>query len=422
MPSRHDRTQTIAEGLLTVRIPNMKKEDGKETDVPKGYRFSVAAAGIKYEDRPDMALIYSEREAAAAGVFTTNRVKAAPVVLDMKRIRSSTARAVVINSGNANACTGPRGMEDAEAVCRHAAERLSVPVEHVLTASTGVIGTPLPMERVRRGIEELTGGARAGVEDVARAIMTTDRFPKVASKRVKAGGTEAVLTGVAKGAGMISPNMATMLCFLMTDLAVERKALDRALKETVEGTFNLITVDGDMSTNDTVLIMANGLAGNAPLTEGSPGYESFRDALFELADELSRMIARDGEGATRLIVVRVRGASDHADAKRAAFSVARSPLVKTAVYGRDANWGRIMAALGYSGASVSEERTDISVNGIKLVGNGLATGRDAEAAESMKSGAEVVIDIDLNLGPGTERVYTCDLTEEYVRINAAYRT
>ncbi len=422
MPSRHDRTQTIAEGLLAVRLPNMKMEDGKETDVPKGYRFSVAAAGIKYEDRPDMALIYSEREAAAAGVFTTNRVKAAPVVLDMKRIVSSTARAVVINSGNANACTGPRGMEDAEAVCRHAAERLSIPVEHVLTASTGVIGTPLPMERVRRGVEELTGGARAGVEDVARAIMTTDRFPKVASKRVKAGGTEAVLTGVAKGAGMISPNMATMLCFLMTDLAVERKALDRALKETVEGTFNLITVDGDMSTNDTVLIMANGLAGNAPLTEGSPGYESFRDALFELADELSRMIARDGEGATRLIVVRVRGASDHADAKRAAFSVARSPLVKTAVYGRDANWGRIMAALGYSGASISEERTDISVNGIKLVGNGLATGRDAEAAESMKSGAEVVIDIDLNLGPGTERVYTCDLTEEYVRINAAYRT
>jgi len=401
----------------------MMREGNKNTDVPAGYRFSVAAAGIKYEDRPDMALIYSEREAAFAGVFTSNRVKAAPVVLDIRKARSATARAIVINSGNANACTGQRGMKDAEAICRDISKRLNISERHVLIASTGVIGTPLPMDRVQRGLEELSReGAGAGIGDVARAIMTTDRFPKLGSRRIKAGRTEAVLSGVAKGAGMISPRMATMLCFLLTDLAVEKRTLKRALKEATERTFNLITVDGDMSTNDTVLIMANGLAGNRPLTDDSPGYRRFREALFELMDEFSRMIVRDGEGATRLIVIRVRGAKNHPDAKKAAFSVAGSPLVKTAVYGRDANWGRILAALGYSGALFRDDSVDISINGIKLVRNGLATGKDADASQALKHDKEVTIDIDLKIGTGAERVYTCDLTEEYIRINAAYRT
>ncbi len=398
-------------------------KDNKKIYVPSGYQFSVAAAGIKYKDRPDMALIYSEREAVVAGTFTSNRVKAAPVVLDIKRVRSGTGRAIVINSGNANACTGHRGMIDAETICRDISKRLNIPEKSILIASTGVIGTPLPMERVQWGLEDLSREtASTGIEDVARAIMTTDKFPKVSSRMIKTGRTEAILSGVAKGAGMISPDMATMLCFLLTDLAIEKKALKRALKEATERTFNLITVDGDMSTNDTILIMANGAAGNRPLTENSSGYKKFRETLFDLTDEFSRMIVRDGEGATRLIIIRLRGARNYPDAKKAAFSVAKSPLVKTAIYGRDANWGRIMAALGYSGALVREDSVDISINGINLVRGGLGRGKDVAASETLRHNNEVTIDINLNIGTGVERVYTCDLTEEYIRINAAYRT
>ncbi len=269
--------------------------DKRKIDVPTGYQFSVTGAGIKYKDRTDMALIYSGREAVVAGTFTSNRVKAAPVVLDIKKVRSGTGRAIVINSGNANACTGQRGMRDAETICREVSKRLGISEKHVLIASTGVMGTPLPMERVQRGLEDLTTEtASAGLEDVARAIMTTDKFPKISARKIKIGRTEAILSGVAKGAGMISPDMATMLCFLLTDLAIEKKALKRALKEATERTFNLITGDGDMSTNDTVLIMANGTAGNSPLTEDSPGYKKFRETLFDLTDEFSRMIVRDG--------------------------------------------------------------------------------------------------------------------------------
>ncbi|NOY39230.1 MAG: bifunctional glutamate N-acetyltransferase/amino-acid acetyltransferase ArgJ, partial [Nitrospirae bacterium] len=374
-------------------------------------------------DRTDMALIYSECEATVAGTFTSNRVKAAPVVLDIKKVRSGTGRAIIINSGNANACTGQRGKRDAETMCREISKRLDIPEKHVLVASTGVIGSPLPMERVQRGLEDLTTEtARTGLDEVARAIMTTDKFPKTSSMKIEIGRTGAILAGVAKGAGMISPDMATMLCFLLTDLAIEKKALKRALKEATEKTFNLITVDGDMSTNDTVLIMANGRAGNTPLTEDSPGYRKFREALFELTDEFSRMIVRDGEGATRLITIKLRGAKNYSDAKKAAFSVANSPLVKTAIYGRDANWGRIMAALGYSGAFIREDSVDISINGINLVRSGLGTGKDVDASETLKHNNEVTIDINLNTGTETERVYTCDLTDEYLKINATYRT
>lgn len=409
--------------MININGKRQMISNKKTLDIPSGYQFSVAGAGIKYRDRTDMALIYSEREAVVAGTFTSNRVKAAPVVLDIKKVRSGTGRAIVINSGNANACTGLRGMRDAEAMCRDISKRLDIPEKQVLIASTGIIGTPLPMDRVQRGLEDLTTEtASAGMEDVARAIMTTDKFPKVSSRKIKIGRTDAVLSGVAKGAGMISPDMATMLCFLLTDLSIEKKALKRALKEATDRTFNLITVDGDMSTNDTVLIMANGTAGNSPLTEDSPGYKKFRETLFELTDEISRMIVRDGEGATRLIIIKLRGAKNYSDAKKAAFSVAKSPLVKTAIYGRDANWGRIMAALGYSGAFIREDSVDISINGIKLVRGGLGTGKDMDASEALRHNNEVTIDINLNIGAGAERVYTCDLTEEYLRINAAYRT
>ncbi len=393
-----------------------------EPELPRGYRFSVASAGIKYKDRPDMALIYSEKEAAVAGTFTSNRVKAAPVVLDMRRIRSGLGRAIVVNSGNANACTGDRGLRDAERTCRKLAERLGIPEKSVLVASTGIIGTPLPMDRIDKGLKTLAeGSAAAGLKDVATAIMTTDKFPKYGSRKVCFGRTRAVLAGVAKGAGMISPDMATMLCFLLTDLAIEKGALKRALKETVDRTFNLITVDGDMSTNDTVIMMANGRVGNRPLTEGSIGYRRFREELFSLMDEFARMIVRDGEGATALVTVRLRGARNRSDARKAAFSVAKSPLVKTALHGRDPNWGRIMAALGYSGAFFREDSVDISVNGVRVVRRGIGTGRDGPASEAMK-GEEVLLDINLNAGRESVKVYTCDLTGEYVRINADYRS
>ncbi len=390
--------------------------------VPRGYLFSVAAAGIRYQGRSDMALIHSEREATVAATFTTNRVKAAPVICDMKRVRSGKGRTIVVNSGNANACTGDRGLRDAEAICREVAVRLDVPERSVLIASTGVIGTPLPMERVMRGVDGLIRSlGKAGPWDVARAMMTTDSFPKVVSRRGGSGATEFTVTGIAKGAGMISPEMATMLCFILTDLAVGRTVLKAALAEAVAKTFNLTTVDGEMSTNDTVIAMANGAAGNRPPAGGSPLLRRLKAMLLEVTDELSRMIARDGEGATRLLIVKVRGARSQRDARRAALSVAESPLVKTAVHGGDPNWGRIMAALGHSGAALREHSVEIAINGVKVVKAGLGTEREREASEAM-AGEEVVIDIDLKRGGYSERVYSCDLTEEYVRINARYRT
>jgi glutamate N-acetyltransferase/amino-acid N-acetyltransferase len=391
-------------------------------DTPRGYLFSVASAGIRYTDRPDMALIHSETDATVAGVFTRNRVKAAPVIMDIRKVRSGSGRTIIVNSGNANACTGSRGIRDAKEICKLVASGIGVREKDVLIASTGVIGTPLPMDRVRKGIDELISSVgRTDIMNVARSIMTTDRFPKATSRKIVIGKTEATLTGIAKGAGMISPDMATMLCFVITDLSIESRSLKNALKETVDRTFNLITVDGDMSTNDTVLLMANGTAGNRPLTEGSAGFRRFKKALFDVMDELSRMIVRDGEGATKLVVIRVRGAKSQRDARKAAIAVAKSSLVKTALYGRDANWGRIIAALGYSGAQMKEESTDISINGVKIVRKGLGTGMDDPASKAMQSDL-VTVDINLNIGRFSERVYTCDLTEEYIKINAEYRT
>ncbi len=391
-------------------------------NIPKGFLFSTTEAGIKYSDRQDMALILSETEATATGVFTTNRVKASPVVLDRKRLRAHKARAIVLNSGNANACTGRKGMNDAAWMCRAVARHLNIPEAAVLVASTGVIGTPMPMDRVAKGIENLVQTlGKATVEDVARAIMTTDTFPKFISKEISIGRRKGTVLGIAKGAGMIAPAMATMLCFILTDLAIEPMALSQALKDSVAETFNLLTVDGDMSTNDSVIAMANGTVGNKPLGVKGREFKRFKKLLFEVNDTLARMIARDGEGATRLVVVRVKGAKKRADARKAALKIANSLLVKTAIYGNDANWGRIMATLGASGISMKEELVDIAINGVLVAKSGMATGRDEAAAKAMHS-EEVVIDIDLHMGSGSERVYTCDLTEGYVRINAEYRT
>jgi len=292
----------------------------------------------------------------------------------------------------------------------------------VYVCSTGVIGTPMPMERIRTKIPELAGGlGKSTIDDVAAAIMTTDSFPKVVRTSVKVGGTTVGIAGICKGAGMISPHMATMLCFILSDAAIARPALDRALRDAVAGSFNRITVDGDMSTNDTVLMMANGLAGNAAILVRSGAFRAFSSALSSVAAELSAMIVRDGEGATRTVEVRVKNARSRDDADKAAFAIANSLLVKTAIYGNDANWGRIIAALGYAGIGMREERTDISIGRIMVARKGLGTGRDREAAEAMRKG-NVGITVDLHMGRASARVLTCDLTEEYIKINAEYRT
>lgn len=389
---------------------------------PKGFLFSTIEAAIKDPGRKDLALIYSEGEATIAGTFTTNKIKAAPVKLNIEKIKSGRGQAIVINSGNANACTGKRGMQDAAEMSRTVAHGLNVKPSLVYVCSTGVIGVPMPMERVRQKISELIGNlGKSTIEDVAAAIMTTDTFPKIVKKRVKIGGKEGVIAGICKGAGMIYPNMATMLCFLITDIAVEQKTLYRTLKDAIGQSFNRITVDGDRSTNDTALIIASGMLGNALITKQSASYPAFKKALHEVTSRLSKLIVRDGEGATKFIAIEVKGAKTVADAERAAFSVANSNLVKTAIYGNDPNWGRIMAALGYSGIPVREEKVDIYFGKVKIVNKGLGTGKEELAKEVLKE-KEIRIGINLNLGKSSAKVLTCDLTEEYIRVNRAYRT
>jgi glutamate N-acetyltransferase/amino-acid N-acetyltransferase len=389
---------------------------------PKGFLFSTVEAAIKKSGRKDLALIYSEKEAAVAGVFTTNNVKAAPVKIDMKRIKSGRGQAVIINSGNANACTGEKGLRDADEMTILTARELSIKPSLVYVCSTGVIGAPMPMGRIRVKIPELLRNlGKSKVKDVAEAIMTTDTLPKICEKRIKTGAGTGSIVGICKGAGMIYPRMATMLCFILTDMAVRQDILNNLLRESVKRSFNRISVDGDRSTNDTLLIMANGMLGNAPITEKSSLYTVLRKSLDEVTYELSKLIVKDGEGSTKLIEIEVRGARSEADAEKSAFTVANSNLVKTALYGNDANWGRIMAALGYSGVAVKEEKIDIFMGKVKVAHKGLATGRDKRANDVLK-GKELKIIIDLNLGKSFAKVLTCDLSEEYVKVNAAYRT
>ena len=389
---------------------------------PKGFLFSAVEAAIKKPGRKDLALIYSEKESVMAGAFTTNKIKAAPVKLDMERIRSGRGRAIIVNSGNANACSGVQGMNDAIEITDMVARWLKVGSEGVYACSTGVIGAPMPMGRIRLKIPQLVADlGKATVYDAASAIMTTDTFPKVATKRIRAGNRTATITGICKGAGMICPNMATMLCFVMTDLNIGRSALHAALKVAVGKSFNRITIDGDMSTNDTVLVMANGASGNREVKKDSPEFKVFESALSDVAYDLGRMVVKDGEGATKLVEIEVRNAKNGRDADRAAFAVANSLLVKTAICGNDANWGRIMAALGYSGAALKEEDIDIFFGRIRIVKRGLSTGRDREATGVLKE-KEIKITIDLHAGIHSSEVLTCDLTEGYVRINAEYRT
>jgi glutamate N-acetyltransferase / amino-acid N-acetyltransferase len=388
----------------------------------KGFKASSIAAGLKKNGAPDMALIYSEREAVAAAVFTTNKVKAAPVLLSMEHVIKGRARAIIANAGNANACTGIEGLKNAAMTAETTAKELGIDPMDVLVASTGVIGAQLDMGKVENAIPGLVKGLSLdGIPAAAEAIMTTDSFPKVSLFEGAAGGAPYRILGIAKGAGMIMPNMATMLSFILTDIIISPAELKKALGLGVERSFNRITVDGDTSTNDTVFVMANGMAGNNGMS--AEEYAGFTKGLQQVMHELSTMIVRDGEGATKLVFINIKGAASEEDAMAAARTLANSYLVKTAFYGQDANWGRIMAALGRSGIAMEEKNISILIDDVMIVKSGLTTGQEQEtkAAERMKN-RSFSVTIELNAGEYFFDITTCDLTHEYVSINANYRT
>ncbi|MBJ6749600.1 bifunctional glutamate N-acetyltransferase/amino-acid acetyltransferase ArgJ [Geomonas anaerohicana] len=390
----------------------------------KGFRFSAVEAAIKKPGRLDLALIFSDFPAQVAAVYTTNKVQAAPVIISRQRSQNGKCRALLVNSGNANACTGEQGMTDALECGRKTAEALGLSDEELLIASTGVIGQALPMERFRKGIQPLVDGLDHGtLDDVAKAIMTTDTFEKIERRSGEAGGKPYSIWGVAKGAGMIHPNMATMLSFLVTDAEVDGAFLKSAFTQAVDGSFNAITVDNDTSTNDTALIFANGAAGNPVIKAGTPEGAAFAALLHDLLLSLAKLIVKDGEGATKFVEIRVKGGATQADAKKAALAVANSMLVKTAFFGQDANWGRIIAAVGYSGAQVEQERVEILFDDVVMATGGIFAGGDAEAAGTrVLQQKEFKVTIDLKIGGGEAVVYTSDLTYDYVRINGDYRT
>jgi glutamate N-acetyltransferase/amino-acid N-acetyltransferase len=393
-----------------------------EKHIMQGFKASAVAAGLKKDNALDLALIFSEKRATAAGVFTTNKVKAAPVLLSREHVEKGKARAIIANAGCANACTGMAGLEDARMAAGLLAEELGIGAEEVLVASTGVIGEPLDMARLSGAVPGLVGAlAPEGMPLAAQAIMTTDSFPKISHFEGQAGGRQYRILGIAKGAGMIMPHMATMLTFVVSDIRAEAEALKGALLSSVEPTLNRITVDGDTSTNDTVFVLANGMAGNRALS-GSD-FEGFSQGLQTVLGDLARMMVRDGEGATKLVRITLQGAHSASDALKGARTVANSSLVKTAFYGQDPNWGRIMAALGRSDIVMKEERVDIWVDDVLIVASGLGKGKEAEkkAAEKMAR-KEFSLTIDLHQGSHEDRIITCDLTHGYVTINADYRT
>lgn len=396
----------------------------------KGFEAAAVAAGIKYQDRTDMALIYSEKPCKVAGTFTTNLVKAAPVKWDRAIVESGLkSQAVVVNSGIANACTGEEGMNYCAETAKEAAKALGVNEKSVLVGSTGVIGMQLPMDRVKAGIRELALSKKAGTEagtQAALAIMTTDTRKKEAAVTVEIGDTIITIGGMAKGSGMIHPNMCTMLAFITTDAKISRKALQAALSEDVQDTYNMISVDGDTSTNDTVLVLANGAAGNEKITYGTWEYEAFKQALHYVNETLAKKMAGDGEGATALFEAKIINADTKEQAKALAKSIVCSNLTKAAIAGHDANWGRILCAMGYSGAKFDPEKVDLyfeSVAGkIQLIENGVALTYSEEKATEILSQAEVTVTADIKEGDIEATAWGCDLTHEYININADYRS
>jgi glutamate N-acetyltransferase/amino-acid N-acetyltransferase len=387
-----------------------------------GFEAAGIAAGLKKKEKKDLGLIFSKVPANAAGVFTRNRVKAAPVILDRERIKKGVCRAIIVNSGNANCCTGERGIRDAETMAALSASELGISEDLVLVASTGVIGEPLPMEKIESAMPRLVRSLKPeGIPDLARSIMTTDTVPKMVSRQGVVDGKMFTVTGVAKGAGMIRPNMATMLCFLCTDISAVSEVLKETLVKAVDRSFNRITIDGDTSTNDMVLMMANGLSG--VVLQRPEHKDVFQKILDSILLDLAKQLVRDGEGVTKLVEIIVQGAASDADADKIADAVAHSPLVKTAFFGEDANWGRIIGAVGRAGVDVVPDRIDLYFDDVQMVKSGMGCGKvvESEATNVLKK-PEFVVTIDLNLGQGFGSMITCDFSVEYVRINADYRS
>lgn len=385
---------------------------------PKGFLASGLNCGIKMTKK-DLALIFSETPAAAAGTFTTNILAAAPVRWCREMLRRGYARAIIINSGNANACTGEGGFRDARKMAKITADALGFDAKEVLVSSTGVIGKRLPMSALEVGIPKASEAlSKSGDLDAAQAIMTTDSFVKTAAVEFTLGSKKVRLGAIAKGAGMIQPDMATMLCYITTDAAIELEALKTALRSAVEISFNRITVDGDMSTNDSVIVLANGLAGNPPVTPGSAEYGIFVRALEFVTTKLAKMMARDGEGATKLVEVRVTGSPTPEDARRAAFAIANSNLFKVSLYSQDPNWGRLMAALGSARVNgMVAEKIHVKFNGRFFVRKGKSSGIKLGDARKVLRARQINIQVDLGLGKCQETVWTCDLTHKYIDIN-----
>lgn len=390
---------------------------------PKGFKAAGVKTGIKSQVKEDVGVICAERTASAAGMYTLNKMCAAPVIVTKGHLANGFARAIVINSGCANACTGDQGLQDAKAMAAETAKALNVEPEDIAVASTGVIGSFLPMGKVIAGIHQACETlSMHGHDSTMRAIMTTDTFVKEIAIEFLLGEQNVRIGAMAKGAGMIEPNMATMLSFITTDAAIQPGLLQKALHKAVARSFHAITIDGDTSTNDMVIILADGLAGNAEITQEDESFATFSAALEHVCIYLAKLIVRDGEGATKFLEITVQGAKDFADAQLAAKSIANSPLVKTAFFGQDPNWGRIVAAAGYSGAELAQSKVDLWIGSHKIVAGGKGTGFAGDELEKVMAAKDIAIVIDLGVGSASATVWTCDFSYEYVRINGEYTT
>jgi glutamate N-acetyltransferase / amino-acid N-acetyltransferase len=392
---------------------------------PRGFKAAGISAGIKANGKPDLALLVSDVPATAAAVFTVNKAQAAPVIVSREHLAASggVARAVVVNSGCANACTGDAGMQVARDMAAETARAVNCPADQVLVASTGVIGVDLPIEKIRSGLPAAFRALSAGGgAEAARAIMTTDPFPKEAAAKIAIGGKDVLIGGMAKGSGMIEPMMATMLGFVTTDAQIAQPLLARALKEAVDDTFNAITVDGECSTNDCVMILANGASGAGVAGSDDAAYAAFLAGLKRVCLELALGIVRGGEGATKLVTVQVTGAASSTEARRCAKAIANSPLVKTAIHGGDPNWGRLIAVAGRAGVAFELAKAAVTIGSIVLFKDGKPHDENASKAADYLKGTELTVGVDLGAGSSASTVWTCDLSAEYVRINADYRT
>lgn len=401
---------------------NIKKIDNPNIEMVKGFHSNGIAAGIKKNGKHDLGIVFFDKECDGFGMFTTNKVKAAPVLVCKKHIKNKT-RMVVVNSGNANACTGETGINDAITICKECAEVFNVPYDSVIPMSTGVIGQRLPVNNIKNGITALSKIINEKNDNnFPLAIMTTDTIMKKVGVKVKTPEYEYTMVGTAKGSGMIHPNMATMLAFIFTDAAIDKKLADKAFKSSIDKSFNSITVDGDTSTNDSVFMFTSGLAGNKQITKQNADYEIFSNAVELLTSELAKMIVKDGEGATKLVEIEVKGAKNIEQAKKAAFTIGTSSLVKTAFYGEDANWGRIICAVGYCGVDFKVEDVKLYFDNLLLFKNGEPANYSENDASKILKNKEFKVTVDLGKGNKSWTIWTTDLSNEYIRINASYRS